>query len=112
MPKYLEYRAEQFIERAKEKYGNLYDYSQVNYVNQNDSVKVICHVHGAFYTSPKNFLSAIKKIGCPFCSRETRKRSSSSKRKTSDDMKSCSTNKFNVRGNTIEHNHLLLDVFK
>ncbi|MGI9949467.1 hypothetical protein [Vibrio hyugaensis] len=29
----------------------------------------MCPKHGAFHTSSKNFLAAVKKIGCPSCSR-------------------------------------------
>ncbi|MHA7232076.1 hypothetical protein ACVT98_26415 (plasmid) [Vibrio campbellii] len=57
-------REQQFIQRARQKYGNQYDYSEVKYVNLTTQVKVICPKH-----SPKNFLAAVKEIGCPLCSR-------------------------------------------
>ncbi|WP_146075868.1 DUF723 domain-containing protein [Vibrio jasicida] len=48
-------------------------------------VKVICPKHGAFHTSSKNFLAAVKKIGCPSCRRS--------------------------QGGTKQHQNLLLKVF-
>lgn len=74
----LEHRAklrssntDEFIEKAKKIHGNKYDYSQVNYVNSNTLVSIICHnkdfqgiEHGEFLQQPSNHLSG---RGCPKC---------------------------------------------
>lgn len=54
-----------FIKRAKEKYGDKFDYSKVNYINFNTKVEIICPRHGSFWTTPNNFLRC--KNGCPKC---------------------------------------------
>jgi len=61
-----------FEKRAKEIYGDLYDYSDVEYINRNTRVKIICHKtdsnnneHGVFYVVPNKFLS--RKQYCPKC---------------------------------------------
>lgn len=57
---------EKFIQEAREKHGNKYDYSQVVYVNNKTNVTVICPKHGPFEVMP---LSHIKDLnGCPKCS--------------------------------------------
>jgi len=55
---------EQFIEEAKKVYGDIYDYSEVKYVNCNTKVCVICPKHGKFWTNPVHFLQG---HGCPTC---------------------------------------------
>jgi len=49
-----------FIERAKLKHNNKYDYSKVNYINMNTKIIIICPVHGNFLQSPWCHI----KIGC------------------------------------------------
>jgi hypothetical protein len=39
---------EQFIEEAREKHGNRYDYSKSEYKGSNEKVKIICQKHGKF----------------------------------------------------------------
>jgi very-short-patch-repair endonuclease len=56
---------EYYINKFKELYGNLYDYSKVNYVNSRTNICVICPIHGDFYVSPNNHLS--RRSGCPKC---------------------------------------------
>jgi hypothetical protein len=58
----------EFINRCREKYGDRYDYSNLNYVDFSTKITVTCPVkgHGEFRTNPRNFIhSAI--IGCPSC---------------------------------------------
>ena len=55
---------EEFIKRAKEIHGNKYDYSKVNYVNNNTKVSIICPKHGEFWQTPSCHLS---RCGCPIC---------------------------------------------
>jgi hypothetical protein len=47
---------EKFIEKAKLKHGNKYDYSLVNYINANTKVKIICLKHGIFEQQPNNHI--------------------------------------------------------
>lgn len=54
-----------FIQRAKLLYGNKYDYSKVEYVNNNTKVCIICPEHGEFWQTPINHLDNFE--GCPRC---------------------------------------------
>ena len=55
---------EQFIADAKKQFGDYYDYSLVDYVNNNTKVKIICPVHGVFEQIPRSHTSG---IGCQKC---------------------------------------------
>ena len=56
---------DQFIERAKNIHGDLYDYSQVKYVNNNTKIKIVCPLHGVFMQTPRNHIASKSK--CPQC---------------------------------------------
>jgi len=56
---------EPFINKAKELFGEKYDYSKVEYINGQKNVCLICPKHGEFEVTPNNHLS--KKSGCPIC---------------------------------------------
>ena len=56
---------ELFINKAKELFGEMYDYSKVEYINGQKNVCIICPKHGEFEVTPNNHLS--KKSGCPIC---------------------------------------------
>jgi len=43
------FTTEQFIEKAKLKHGNKFDYSLVDYKGYNSSVEIICSKHGSFW---------------------------------------------------------------
>lgn len=58
------YNTEKFIELAKNKHNNLYDYSLSNYKHSTKKVKIICPEHGIFI---QNAGSHINGTGCPFC---------------------------------------------
>ena len=58
-----------FIFEAKKIHGDKYDYSQVEYVNNNTPVCIICPKHGKFYQTPKSHLNG---NGCPKCYDERR----------------------------------------
>ena len=47
---------EEFVKRSKKKHGNLYDYSYVNYVDNETVVTINCKNHGTFTQSPHNHL--------------------------------------------------------
>jgi hypothetical protein len=58
-----------FIERARAKHGDLYDYSLVEYVDNSTKVKIICETHGEFLQSPAKHMSG---QGCCKCGDRTR----------------------------------------
>ena len=37
---------DKFIEKCKERFGDLYDYSKVDYINNDTKVIIICPTHG------------------------------------------------------------------
>ena len=55
---------EEFIRKAKEIYGNLYDYSKVDYKGNKEKVCIICPEHGEFWMSPNNHLRGHRCPGC------------------------------------------------
>lgn len=55
---------EQFILDSKEKHGNNYDYSKVEYISSEENVTITCKVHGDF---KQNASSHIRGAGCPKC---------------------------------------------
>lgn len=56
---------EEFIRDAEKMYGDMYDYSKVNYINSTVKICVVCPKHGDFWITPSNFLNGHK---CPTCS--------------------------------------------
>jgi hypothetical protein len=59
-------KTEFFKFKSKNIYGNLYDYSKVNYINSHTKVEIICKEHNSFFQSPNDHLSS---RGCPHCSK-------------------------------------------
>jgi hypothetical protein len=55
---------EEFIKKAIEKHGKVYDYSQVIFKKCMKKVKIICSKHGIFEQVPNNHLQG---QGCPKC---------------------------------------------
>lgn len=60
---------ENFIEKAKSKHGDKYDYSKVNFINTKTPVEIVCPIHGSFFQLPNNHIS---RDGCPKCNKERR----------------------------------------
>lgn len=60
------YTTEEIIKKFKIIHGDKYDYSLVNYVNNDTKVKIICKKHGEFDQSTYNHMYL--KHGCPQCS--------------------------------------------
>ena len=60
---------EEFNKKFEEKYGNLYDLSKVEYINNKTEVTVICPIHGEFKKRPDLLLDGCK---CPKCSKTSR----------------------------------------
>ena len=58
------YTKEKFLIKSKEIHGDKYDYSLVEYKNQEEPVVIICSIHGEFYQKPVYHLSG----GCKKCS--------------------------------------------
>lgn len=56
---------ELFIEKAINVHEDKYDYSQVEYINSNTKIKIICKEHGFFEQTPTNHLHG---QNCPKCS--------------------------------------------
>lgn len=59
------YTLEEFINKAKKIHGNRYDYSNVNYADNQTKVCIICPIHGEFWQTPQHHL---KGYGCKKCS--------------------------------------------
>ena len=55
---------EAFLERARQKHGNRYDYSEAKFMSVKDKVKINCKEHGSFLQSPKSHFEG---HGCPQC---------------------------------------------
>ena len=53
-----------FVSKSRAIHGDKYDYSDVEYVNSQTNVKIICQEHGAFLQLPNHH---VKGVGCPFC---------------------------------------------
>jgi hypothetical protein len=58
---------EEVIKRCKELYGDMYDYSKIEYVNIDTKITVICPKHGEFHIRPDHFFEG---NGCPKCGNE------------------------------------------
>ncbi|WP_234498152.1 DUF723 domain-containing protein [Vibrio maritimus] len=105
-----EKRAAQFLAKAKEKFGDLYDYSNIQYEHNRVQVTIICPHHGEFRVLPNNFLA--RDIGCPHCGREAarqKRRENYNKKRAID---GCGANQFNVRGYQTQHPDLLKKIFE
>jgi hypothetical protein len=64
------YTTGKFLEKAKEKHGDRYDYSLVDYTKSTTKVKIQCNAHGVFEQTPAQHLWG---SGCPQCNRGSRK---------------------------------------
>lgn len=58
------YTTEEYVCQCKEKWGDTYDYSKVNYVNANSLVDIICRKHGIFSQRAHDHVLG---HGCPRC---------------------------------------------
>lgn len=54
----------EFLDKCNEKFGDLYDYSKMNYKNFNSIITICCKIHGDISIIPKSHL---KGIGCSKC---------------------------------------------
>lgn len=60
--------ADEFIRRAREKFGDLYDYSKTEYTGSLNKVVITCRIHGDFSMRPFDHLRKGKPGKCPKCS--------------------------------------------
>ncbi len=58
---------EDFIRKATERHGDLYDYSKVEYTNTRSKVVITCKLHGDFLQAAGHHILG---IGCPECGKE------------------------------------------
>jgi hypothetical protein len=58
-----------FVERSKQAFGHLYDYSNVEYKGAHIPVEIICQKHGSFWQTPANHYSGHH---CSQCAHENR----------------------------------------
>ena len=61
-------KKKRFVAKATNKFGDKFDYSQVDYVSCSNPVKIICPEHGEFWQTPQCHLHS--RTGCPQCGRE------------------------------------------
>jgi len=57
---------EQFIHQARQVHGDIYDYSNVKYLNRKTKVSINCSKHGIYLKLPNDHI--FQKQGCPKCS--------------------------------------------
>ncbi|MFW6281854.1 MAG: hypothetical protein ACOC1O_03555 [bacterium] len=62
---------DEFIKRSKEIHEDKYDYSLVEYINYETSVKIICKEHGVFEQKPSKHIG--RKHGCRKCGMKNKK---------------------------------------
>lgn len=58
---------DEFIEKANKIHNNKYNYNEINYVNAQKKIEIICLIHGKFYQNPSNHLNG---SGCPKCAKD------------------------------------------
>lgn len=63
-----------FIKELQKIYGDLYDFSKVEYVNNKTKVIVTCPIHGDYHVSPKSLLKGKKCAKCAALKRGKNKR--------------------------------------
>lgn len=65
---------DKFIKDSKALYGDKFEYSKVDYIDQKTPVEIICPIHGSFMIKPDNFLrnNAKNRYGCQKCAKNHR----------------------------------------
>ena len=61
---------EEFLRRAEKVHGNKFDYSEIEYVDLNTKIRIVCQFHGPFDQTPEKHL--VSDYGCFDCSYEQR----------------------------------------
>jgi len=57
-------KTKEFINKAKEVHGDLYDYSEIDYINSQTKIIIRCKEHGDFKQRPNSHLRC---GGCKLC---------------------------------------------
>ncbi len=61
-------KTENFINKAKNKFGNKFEYLNVNYIDSKTNVKIKCNIHDEFFNQrPAEHLRG--KVGCNLCTK-------------------------------------------
>lgn len=60
-----------FIENFKNKFGNNYDFSKVNYVNNSSPVDIFCIKHNIWFKQVHRNINRSKTCSCPKCKKES-----------------------------------------
>lgn len=63
-------RAQEFINKAKERFGDKFDYSKFVYIDAKTKSTIICCKHGEFNQTPDKHLQSIN--ACPMCEQEAK----------------------------------------
>lgn len=63
---------EQFIEKAKQIYGDRFDYSKTKYLNATTKLTITCREHGDFTVLPQHHIKkdGSAKTGCSYCGKK------------------------------------------
>ena len=61
---------DEFIELSKNKYGNLFDYSKLNYINMKTLITLICNEKHTFKVTPASHLGKESSGGCKECQKK------------------------------------------
>lgn len=61
---------EQFIKESKARFGDKFNYSKVQYINNKTNVTLICPIHGEFQITPQSHLKSM--TGCNKCGQKIR----------------------------------------
>ena len=94
---YNKHNTEIFIENAIQKWGNIFDYSKVDYKDSNNKVIIICKKHGEIEIFPPNHLA----YGCGNCGREHAR---SFPQSWNNKLKEKCKREFMLKANTIHEN--------
>lgn len=103
-----------FIQESIRIHNNFYDYSLVNYIDNNTHVKIICPIHGEFEQRPRRHGCESSKGGCSKCSEEKtyfkpgRSVGNETKEKVKALVKEKSLNLFKEKSKNL-YNHIKID---
>lgn len=61
----------EFISKAKQIYGDRFDYSETEYINAKTKLKIICKLHGEHLLLPHHHLNGTAGGGCPQCGKSS-----------------------------------------
>ena len=59
------FSTKEFIDKAIQIHGDIYEYSNVNYENMTIKVRIVCKIHGVFEQTPSNHITHAQ--GCQQC---------------------------------------------